>query len=94
MTRRGLFQLVLGALAAPFIPKPKLGHYGSNAFAFFTGDGVELGRIPQRKIIARVRITQETLDDVRAGAFGDFMAGEFAQAARDAARREEAALLR
>jgi len=55
MNRRTLFRLTLGALVAPFLPTPVFpptGHSkyirGDSTWAFFSGDGVELGRIVKR----------------------------------------------
>jgi hypothetical protein len=84
----------LGALAAPFVPLPKVTHIPSNAFAYFTGDGAELGRIPVRKIMARVRLTEEVLKDHTPGAFSEFMRRDFDQLARDIQTREEQAMAR
>lgn len=66
LTRRGLFGMIGAALVAPYVPLPAPRYVGhpSAMFAF-----PPYPVIPMRKLMARIRITEECMNDSSSGAF-------------------------
>jgi hypothetical protein len=67
-TRRGFFGLVIGVLVAPFLPLPKTTFQGpvwSGEQSKFFEAGRRAGKtaIAQRKMISRIRVTKEVIQD-------------------------------
>ena len=90
-TRRGLFKLVLGAIVGSRVQVPTFRR--SDSFAFFSGEDVTLERIPIRKMMARIRITEEVIKSSTREELQTFFKNDVDQSIRDIQRREQAALV-
>lgn len=91
MNRRSFFGTLLGGFVAAVAPKPDLNTLFKACYP--PAQIAAAINIPVRKMMARVRLTEEAMRDLHPGAFSTFMRDEWSGLARDIAAREEAALL-
>lgn len=91
MNRRTFFHTTVGALLAGFLPRPK-----SPLFRAYTPRPVNNmfhTVIPMRKMMARIRVTEEVMRDAQPGVFLNAYHQELQNIARDIQAREEWYLL-
>lgn len=91
ISRRGLFGLVGAALVTPYVPLPAL-NLANGSQLFFREHkaamfGAHYGIITQRKLMARIRITEECINDTSSGPFEEACRNEQWRLHEDIARR-------
>lgn len=90
MNRRAFFGTVLGGFVAAVAPKPTFTGWTSRLWS--SGYDPATRTIVIRKMMARVRITEEAMADARSGVFTDAARREVQGLVTATARAEEAAL--